>query len=151
MNNSICTSYEQSKSLLELGMDPNTADMKYDPRWDIPVIISEYDYDNHLNYDPEFENTDIPAWSLTALLALMPKIKFFTDEDAYEPCISRYGDKYICSYNCGGTMNITDSVAFVYSWAEHGCGISPETLDMHIRWKMKKNELRPYKHGNKKY
>ena len=102
MNNSICTSYEQSKSLLELGMDPNTADMKYDPRWDIPVIISEYDYDNHLNYDPEFENTDIPAWSLTALLALMPKIKFFKDEDAYEPCISRYGDKYICHYNCSG-------------------------------------------------
>lgn len=50
-----------------------------------------------------------------------------------------------------GTMNITDSIAFVYSWAEHGCGISPETLDMHIRWKMKKNELRPYKHGGKKY
>lgn len=44
----------------------------------------------------------LPAWSLTALLALMPKIKFFKDEDAYEPCISRYGDKYICHYNCGG-------------------------------------------------
>ena len=102
MNNSVCTSYEQSKSLLELGLDPNTADMKYDPRWDIPVIISEYDYDSHLNYNPDYENTDIPAWSLTALLALMPKIKFFKDEDAYEPCISRYGDKYICSYNCGG-------------------------------------------------
>lgn len=102
MNNSVCTSYEQSKSLLELGLDPNTADMKYDPRWDIPVIISEYDYDSHLNYNPEYENTDIPAWSLTALLALMPKIKFFNDEDAYEPCISRYGDKYICHYNCSG-------------------------------------------------
>lgn len=50
-----------------------------------------------------------------------------------------------------GMMNITDSIAFVYSWAEHGCGISPETLDMHIRWKMKKNELRPYKYGGKKY
>lgn len=52
--------------------------------------------------------------------------------------------------NCG-TMNITDSVAYIYSWAEHGCGISPDTLDMHIRWKLKKNELRPYKHGGKKY
>lgn len=50
-----------------------------------------------------------------------------------------------------GMMNITDSVAFVYSWAEHGCGINPKTLDMHIRWKMKKNELRPYKYGGKKY
>ena len=102
MNNSVCTSYEQSKSLLELGLDPNTADMKYDPRWDIPVIISEYDYDSHLNYNPEYENTDIPAWSLAALLGLMPKIKFFKDEDAYEPCINRYGDKYICHYNCSG-------------------------------------------------
>lgn len=70
--NKICTSYEQSKSLLALGLDPNTADMKYDPRWDIPVIISEDDYDNHLNYDPEFENTDIPAWSLNTLWGLMP-------------------------------------------------------------------------------
>lgn len=50
-----------------------------------------------------------------------------------------------------GKMNITDSVSFVYAWAECGCGISPETLDMHIRWKMKYNELRPYKHGGKKY
>ena len=50
-----------------------------------------------------------------------------------------------------GRMNITDSIAYIYSWAEHGCGITPETLDMHIRWKMKKNELRPYKHGGKKY
>lgn len=50
-----------------------------------------------------------------------------------------------------GMMNITDSVAFIYSWAEHGCGISPDMLDMHIRWKMKFNELRPYKHGGKKY
>ena len=70
--NKICTSYEQSQSLLALGLDPNTADMKYDPRWDIPVIISEDDYDNHLNYDPESENTDIPAWSLSALLELIP-------------------------------------------------------------------------------
>ena len=73
INNSVCTSYEQSKSLLELGLDPNTADMKYDPRWDIPVIISEYDYDNRLNYNPEHEITDIPAWSLSALLNVLPK------------------------------------------------------------------------------
>lgn len=50
-----------------------------------------------------------------------------------------------------GSMHITDSIAYTYSWAEHGYGISPEILDKHIRWKMKKNELRPYKHGGKKY
>ena len=50
-----------------------------------------------------------------------------------------------------GMMNITDSVAFVYAWADRGRGICPEALDTHIRWKMKFNELRPYKHGGKKY
>lgn len=89
MNNSVCTSYEQSKSLLELGLDPNTADMKYDPRWDIPVIISEYDYDSHLNYNPEYENTDIPAWSLSALLGLMPYYELIRTDSSYELSVGR--------------------------------------------------------------
>ena len=46
-----------------------------------------------------------------------------------------------------GTMNISDSVSYMYAWAEH-LGID---LDTHIRWKMKYNELRPYKHDGKKY
>ncbi len=46
-----------------------------------------------------------------------------------------------------GTMNISDCVSFMYDWAQH-LGID---LDKHIEWKMKYNELRPYKHGGKKY
>ena len=46
-----------------------------------------------------------------------------------------------------GTMNISDCVSFMYDWAHH-LGID---LDKHIEWKMKYNELRPYKHGGKKY
>ena len=46
-----------------------------------------------------------------------------------------------------GTMNISDSVSYMYAWADH-LGID---LDKHIEWKMKYNELRPYKHGGKKY
>jgi len=46
-----------------------------------------------------------------------------------------------------GTMNVTESVIYVYCWAEH-LGID---LDQHIEWKMKYNESRPYKHGGKKY
>jgi NTP pyrophosphatase (non-canonical NTP hydrolase) len=46
-----------------------------------------------------------------------------------------------------GTMNISDSVSFMFNWAHH--------LDIdlwkQIEWKMKYNELRPYKHGGKKY
>ncbi len=46
-----------------------------------------------------------------------------------------------------GTMNISDCVSFMYDWAYH-LGID---LDQHIEWKMKYNELRPYKHGGKRY
>lgn len=46
-----------------------------------------------------------------------------------------------------GMMNVTESVFYVYNWAEY-LGID---LDQHIEWKMKYNESRPYKHGGKKY
>ena len=46
-----------------------------------------------------------------------------------------------------GMMNITDSISFMYGWAHH-LGID---LDRHIELKMKYNDLRPYKHGGKKY
>lgn len=46
-----------------------------------------------------------------------------------------------------GMINVTESVFYVYCWAEH-FGID---LDQHIEWKMKYNESRPYKHGGKKY
>lgn len=48
--------------------------------------------------------------------------------------------------NCG-TINISDSVSFMFDWAQD-LGID---LWQHIEWKMKYNELRPYKHGGKKY
>lgn len=46
-----------------------------------------------------------------------------------------------------GTMNISDSVSFMFDWA-HYLDID---LWQHIEWKTKYNELRPYKHGGKKY
>lgn len=87
--NKICTSLEQSKKLIELGVDINTADMyyqyfkSYSPsngvttgHCDIPVIGSWKEH--HISIpDPAMHNADIPAWSLTALLELMPSIKGF--------------------------------------------------------------------------
>lgn len=70
--NKICTSIEQSKRLIELGIDIYTADMfwkngvsdKY-----IQCFTPFVGSDTNMDYD-----YDIPAWSLTALLGMMPKI-----------------------------------------------------------------------------
>ena len=68
----IATTLEQSRRLLELGLDPKSADMLY-------VYFGEDDYgleianelDDKIN---KFFNAEtIPAWSLSALLELMPK------------------------------------------------------------------------------
>ena len=48
--------------------------------------------------------------------------------------------------NCG-YMNIFDSVRYIEEWANH-LGID---IEQHILWKMSYNEMRPYKHGGKKY
>jgi hypothetical protein len=65
----IATSIEESKRLLELGIDPNTADMSYD--W-----IGGKVYD--LCLAPCVNEMDIPAWSLGALLDICPY-----DRDVY--------------------------------------------------------------------
>lgn len=45
------------------------------------------------------------------------------------------------------TIDISDSVSFMFDWAHH----LDIDLWQHIEWKIKYNELRPYKHGGKKY
>lgn len=67
--NKICTSIEQSKKLIKLGINVNTADMMWEYKpdkevyWDKPTIIP---IDSYI-----FIN-DIPAWSLSALMNLLP-------------------------------------------------------------------------------
>lgn len=66
--NKICTSLEQSQKLIELGIDVNTADMDYIQFANDPKV-----YDCVINiYNNEHEDDWIPAWSLSALLALTP-------------------------------------------------------------------------------
>lgn len=63
------TTVEQSKKLIEMGMNPETADMKF--RWDwnnncpevLPIVLEYTDWK-----DPG----DIPCWSLDALLHQVP-------------------------------------------------------------------------------
>lgn len=72
MKGKICTSIEQSKKLIALGIDVNTADMYYD--------CNSYG----IQGKPEVAvgtvwSKDIPAWSLTALLGLIPKFSLEKD------------------------------------------------------------------------
>ena len=92
--NKICTSLEQSKKLIELGIDVNTADMCY-------RIVAYNPNDTHVYQSYCFVGTlesDIPAWSLSALLELMP-----TDDktDEYYVDTESHSDYYTVSYrNC---------------------------------------------------
>lgn len=78
----ICTSIEQSKKLLELGVDVNIADMTYVSMKDYGentyhLTVGKTDIDwakdelGNLNWNDVYEKY-VPAWSLSALLNLIP-------------------------------------------------------------------------------
>lgn len=73
MKNKICTSLEQSQKLIELGIDVNTADMFWDTLF---AKKPEAQVDNHNLVDEYDDEHRVPAWSLTALLKLMPPYLF---------------------------------------------------------------------------
>lgn len=76
----ICTSIEQSKKFIELGIDVNTADMCIslftiitNGSKEIKQVLIPLNYSNVTEYPtPDFIER-FPAWSLSALLDLMPK------------------------------------------------------------------------------
>ncbi len=76
-----CTDIEQSKKLIELGIDINTADMM----WDDWNLIDE-GWKLSVGYYPEIEKDYgrkcYPAWSLAALLDILRNWAPSIDEDA---------------------------------------------------------------------
>ena len=67
--NKICTSQEQSKELIELGIDVNTADMFWNTLFSKK---SEAQVDNHHLADEYDDWYRVPAWSISALMNLLP-------------------------------------------------------------------------------
>ena len=59
----LCTTIEQSKKLTELGLSRETSDMFYWCGTDLRIG----------GYKAQDKDTDIPAWSLSALLDAIPK------------------------------------------------------------------------------
>jgi hypothetical protein len=69
--NKICTSIEQSKKLIELGIDVNTADMYYYDKNIFSGAMSAFNGVLLIRGD-KFPDNTTPAWSLSALLKILP-------------------------------------------------------------------------------
>lgn len=92
--NKICTDISQSKKLIELGIDINTADMWWAERYAGQVMANgQYIVEEKPVYCPSLTKPsndncsqdtvkDIPCWSLAALLDLLNKTAYFMNEDA---------------------------------------------------------------------
>ena len=76
----ICTDLEQSHKLVELGLDPNTSDCSW--------ILSPRDGHYILSLTEPMEG-DIPAWSLSAMLGLMPYYELIRTDSSYELSVGR--------------------------------------------------------------
>lgn len=77
----ICTSVEQSKRLMDLGLKPETADCFH---WNYSGV-------NYVgNITEELEQDDIPAWSLHRLMEIgnIEHTGFSNINNAYDTCIS---------------------------------------------------------------
>ena len=103
--NKICTSPEQSKKLIELGIDINTADMHYST-WTIlnegEYILSPNQGETIEELQEDYGNQVIPAWSLSALIQVLPitivdswtDYCLMLDIKAKMPRYVKYGDVY---------------------------------------------------------
>lgn len=70
----IATNIQQSQHLLRLGLDPKSADMWWSNRfvyWNPTPMIGVATEQNQL-YTFKWCEMDVPAWSLSALLKVMP-------------------------------------------------------------------------------
>jgi len=70
------TSIKQVKSLVKLGLDPNTADMRY--VYDSSIV--DYDPIPRIGGQQPEEQLTIPCWSFGRLLEIMPKYMKSGDE-----------------------------------------------------------------------
>ena len=96
----ISTTIEQSKHLLELGLDPASADMEYcyiDEFNSGLQVKGDINAEVDRRLDMMFGVTHIPAWSLSALLEVMPK-EIKKDDKQYNFHLETTHNLYYVSY-----------------------------------------------------
>ena len=98
----ICTTIEQSKKLIELGIYVNTADMYWDYDYDIQQGFKYY----LMVMDEQFDDVCIPAWSLTALLGLIPD-KISINNKFYYPSFDKKSIAFKGSITWDGQKSIS--------------------------------------------
>ena len=116
--NKICTSIEQSKKLIELGIDVNTADMHYST-WTIlnegEYILSPNQGETIEELQEDYGNQVIPAWSLSALINLLPSE--FTEVGKYSTTTYKIN---IRKYKFTDEVNLHQIAYGSYKWYEDG-------------------------------
>ena len=124
--NKICTSLEQSKKLIELGIDVNTADMHYST-WTIlngEYILSPNQGETIEELQEDYGNQVIPAWSLTALLDMLDYevvdaegescyLKIDKDDIEYQ---IRYEDRWNSGIETKWYDNLLDAAFEMFCW-----------------------------------
>lgn len=94
-NSQICTTEEQSKRLIALGLKAETADMSYQVKYRDP--LSQYLIDctpSLLTYPPINNERFIPAWSLHRLIEMCNKTQFGMTIGIYNDEVTVDGDLF---------------------------------------------------------
>lgn len=123
LKSKICTSVEQSKKLLELGLKPETADMVFRPFGDDTVMLNTWDW---IFGKPSGE-WKTPAWSLSRLIELMPEeIKdkehgesFYLTIDKGDNSVSYRDENFHLKASISNTFidrNLFDSLIEMIDW-----------------------------------
>ena len=94
--NKICTSLEQSKKLLELGINANTADMEYMFLKRDNSIVSRVPFIKDGYEEPDCSYNMVPCWSLTGLLRILPSASLDSSDDHYFRlyCMEKFSEWY---------------------------------------------------------
>lgn len=129
------TSIEQSKKLLELGLNPKTADMGYNgiEYRDIRKIR----HDSVANTMPNMNS--IPCWSLGSLLSVMPFIE--ENKIIYNPLLTKSKFGYYITY-----FSKEDK----YIWRGSGCYKTPiEAAYSMVVWLLENNYIKKDHEGTR--
>ena len=103
-NSQVCISIEQSKRLLKLGLNPETADMKhyFDDKDDYPFFHHWECFPYEWNEESLVDSENIPAWSLHRLMEIagIDYVAFEDIKNAYDLYV-----RLIASYIKYGLLN----------------------------------------------